>query len=144
MRSFSLLFFFSLSPRQTFPLQGEYDAWQIVADLGIIENKSLPMPPAAPAQAALVNEYGANFTAIVHANLLSSPQHSIFLDSCFHHCGGWGDYPVGSTKITQPFAMKEWYDAIGQGTLPKPNEQKTWIQGKPYPCLECCTTTTEV
>ena len=87
----------------TFPLQGEYDAWQVVADLGIIENGSMP---TTPVQVALINEYGTNFTAVVHANLLSQPQHSIFLDSCLHHCGGWGSYPVGN--ITQPFAMKEW------------------------------------
>jgi len=121
----------------TFALQGEYDSWQVLADLGIVGGQMMPNQ-TTPAQVALVNEYGVNFTAIVHANLLSSPQHSIFLDSCFHHCGGWGEYPVGPDEVTQPFAMQEWYDAIGKGALSKPNEQKTWIQGKPFPCLECC------
>ena len=117
----------------TFPLQGEYDAWQVVADLGIIENGSMPVDPA---QAELVNEYGVNFTAVVRANLLrSGTQHSIFLDSCFHHCGGWGQYHAGPQNMTQPFAMKEWYGALGSGQA---NEQKTYIQGQPYPCTSCC------
>jgi len=115
----------------TFPLQSEYDAWQIIADLGIRGNTTVP------AAVALVNAYGANFTAVVHANLLSQPQHSIFLDSCDHHCGGWGDYHAGPDNTTQPFAMKEWYDAIGSDAA-APHEQKTWIQGKPYPCADCC------
>lgn len=120
----------------TFPLQSEYDAWQVVADLGVIENGSMPVEPM---QAALVNEYGANFTAVVHANLLSRPQHSIFLDSCFHHCGGWGNYHAGPDNTTQPFAMKEWYEALDSGApVAEPNTQKTWIQGKPYPCDACC------
>ena len=89
----------------TFPLQSEYDAWQIEADLGI---KGAPVNRSSPAVIALVNAYGANFTAVVHANLLSQPQHSIFLDSCEHHCGGWGAYHAGPDNTTQPFAMKEW------------------------------------
>jgi hypothetical protein len=124
----------------TFPLQGEYDAWQIEADLGI-HNADRSMP-VFPNQTMLINEYGANFTAIVHANLLSrNPKHSIFLDSCFHHCGGWGSYHAGPTNATQPFAMKEWYDTMDgsdPSTTSRPNEQKTWIQGKQYPCLDCC------
>jgi O-palmitoleoyl-L-serine hydrolase len=118
----------------TFPLQGEYDAWQVIADLGIA-GKGMPRDPA---QVALINEYGVNFTAVVKANLLNQPQHSIFLDSCFHHCGGWGDYHAGPDNITQPFAMKEWYEAMDSGVLAEPGTQKTWIQGKPYPCQECC------
>ena len=67
----------------TFPLQSEYDAWQIIADLGVSNaNRTMPI---APEFLPLINEYGANFTAVVHKNLLSQPQHSIFLDSCYHH-----------------------------------------------------------
>ena len=76
--------------------------------------------PVSAAQSALINEYGKNLTAIVHANLLSQPQHSIFLDSCYHHCGGWGSYHVGNT--TQPFAMKEWYDAVDSRDFPDPSD----------------------
>eukprot|EP01052_Picozoa_sp_SAG31_P008464 SAG31_NODE_429_length_15801_cov_6.878551_3_plen_422_part_00 len=116
----------------TFPLQSEYDAWQVIADLGVLEmNNTMPIDPA---KVQLVNEYGRNFTAIVKRNLLSQPQHGIFLDSCFHHCGGWGSYRAGPQNVTQPMAMKEWYDAIGSET----HDQKAWIQGRPYPCLECC------
>jgi hypothetical protein len=39
----------------TFPLQGQYDAWQVTADLGI-SNKDRTMP-VAPAQTVLINEY---------------------------------------------------------------------------------------
>ena len=60
----------------TFPLQSEYDAWQVIADLGVIEVKQGTMP-VTPAKVALVNEYGVNFTAVVRANLLNQPQHSV-------------------------------------------------------------------
>ena len=57
-------------------LQSEYDAWQVIADLGVIEVKQGTMP-VTPAKVALVNEYGVNFTAVVRANLLNQPQHSV-------------------------------------------------------------------
>jgi hypothetical protein len=32
---------------------------------------------------------------LVHTNLLTpNPKHGIFLDSCLHHCGGWGSYEI--------------------------------------------------
>jgi hypothetical protein len=119
----------------TFPLQSEYDAWQVIADLGVIEvNNTMPVTPA---KVALINEYGMNFTAVVRSNLLNQPQHSIFLDSCFHHCGGWDAYRAGPKNITQALAMKEWYEAIGTNSL-RDGKQPVWIQDKAYPCLECC------
>lgn len=120
----------------TFPLQGVFDSWQVVADLGIIETSK--DPPSGPVQEALINQYGVNFTNVVRSNLLNQPQHSIFLDSCFHHCGGWDSYRAGPDNITQSFAMKEWYESLDSGVSPAPGEQKTWIQGKTYPCVECC------
>lgn len=99
----------------TFPLQSEYDSWQTANDLGSKD-------------AGLINQYGANLTALVHQNLLNQPQHGIFLDSCHHHCGGWGQYHQGN--FTQPTAMQMWYNSAGT--------QRAWIQGQPYPCESCC------
>jgi hypothetical protein len=58
----------------TFPLQAQYDSWQIGNDLGTTD-------PAA------INAWGKRLTGLVETNLLSQPQHGIFLDSCEHHCG---------------------------------------------------------
>ena len=60
----------------TWPLQSEYDSWQTGNVMGNGD---------APTQ----NEFGVNLTTIVQAQLLSQPQHGVFLDSCHHHCGAW-------------------------------------------------------
>ena len=42
---------------------------------------------------------------------------------------GWG---CGVSALTR-------YDAVeSRAIAAAPNEQKTWIQGEPYPCLGCC------
>jgi len=119
----------------TFPLQSEYDQWQSLAVLGILKNSTQKIPDS-PQQEALINEFGKNMTAVVRANLLTKPQHSIFLDSCYHHCGGWGHYHAGPGNQTQPSAMLEWYN--GLDTLDSATPAKTWMQGKQYPCPSCC------
>jgi len=102
-----------------FPLQAEYDSWQMIGDLGVNET----LPESYP----VVNAWGANLTALIHTNLLAvNPGHGVFLDSCLHHCGGWGDYTIDG--MVQGPAFQQWYNT-GKGIH---------IQGKPYPCLECC------
>jgi hypothetical protein len=115
-------------------IQCELCAWQLGADLGVPTNLR-----KNSTFISIINEYGTNLTAIVEHNLLNQPQHSIFLDSCEHHCGGWGSYHAGPENTTQPLAMKEWYEAMdGEATGADSREQKTWVQGKPYPCDSCC------
>ena len=63
-----------------------------------------------------------------------------FVDSCYHHCGGWADFAEieswqdasGATvNITASVAFAQWR------TSPKSN---LWTQPTPYPCLgtTCC------
>jgi len=98
----------------TFPLQSEYDSWQTSNDLG-------------SSDAALINTYGQNLSTLVAVNLLSQKQHGIFLDSCHHHCGEWGSITISGDN--QAAALSKWYTGGGQ---------KSWIQGKAYPCDACC------
>lgn len=76
----------------------------------------------------VINAWGAKLTELVQTNLLkANPAHGIFLDSCLHHCGGWGDYKING--MVQGPAFEQWYNG-GSGVF---------IQGKPYPCTACCT-----
>jgi len=102
----------------TFPLQSEYDTWQQsnVAGGGID-----------------MNDFGKNLTALVKSQLLSRPQHGIFLESCSHHCGSWNGPIVDGT--TSSVALEEWYNK-GSAAL---NNKGFFYQGKAYPCKSCCT-----
>eukprot|EP01012_Entosiphon_sulcatum_P023990 TRINITY_DN2914_c0_g1_i1.p1 TRINITY_DN2914_c0_g1~~TRINITY_DN2914_c0_g1_i1.p1 ORF type:complete len:389 (+),score=58.84 TRINITY_DN2914_c0_g1_i1:27-1169(+) len=98
----------------TFPLQSVYDSWQVNNDLD-------SQDPAT------INEWGANLTKLIHTNLLNQPQHSVFLDSCLHHCGGWDNIRINGDL--QAVGFQKWYE--GQVRSP-------YIQGKPYKCDACC------
>ena len=75
-----------------------------------------------------INAWGKKLTELVHTKLLTpNSKHGIFLDSCLHHCGGWGSYEING--MVQAPAFQKWYDG-GKGIN---------IQGKPYPCASCCT-----
>lgn len=105
----------------TFPLQGQYDSWQIGCDL------------FDKTDAVKINAYGKNLTDIVERNLLgTNAEHGIFLDSCNHHCGGWGLYDVNGKN--QAIAFQEWYE---KGAKALPNKGY-YAQRKPYPCTDCC------
>lgn len=94
-------------------------------DLGIATNDPKLYPT--------INEWGANLTALVHSNLLGpNPAHGIFLDSCLHHCGGWGSYTIDG--MVQGPAFEKWYET-GTGGV--------HIQGKAFPCTTCCTAAPE-
>lgn len=100
----------------TFPLQSAYDSWQCPNDLGSNDP-------------TLINQWGANLTRLVQQNLLIPGQgrHSVFLDSCYHHCGEWGSIRINGD--TQPIAFQKWYE--GQ-------QKQPYIQNKPYKCDACC------
>eukprot|EP01048_Picozoa_sp_COSAG05_P013342 COSAG05_NODE_1412_length_4957_cov_50.130918_3_plen_170_part_00 len=103
-----------------FPLQGEYDSWQMCCDAGL-ETKDSKTD-------AQINAWGAKLTALIHSNLLGpNDKHGIFLDSCLHHCGGWGSYTIDG--MTQGPAFQKWYET-GTGGV--------HLQGKTYPCASCC------
>jgi hypothetical protein len=97
----------------TFPLQPEYDSWQIDNDL----NSHDPVK---------INQYGAILTTLMKLNLLNRPQHGVFLDSCEHHCGGWGSIKIDGENQAQAF--QNFYEG----------RKKVYIQGKDYPCTPCC------
>lgn len=107
----------------TFALQGAYDSWQLDCDL-----KSNPRDTTA------VNAWGRNLTTLVEQNLLgTNKKHGVFLDSCEHHCGGWGQYYVNGKSQAQAF--QEWYE---KGSKDLPNKGY-YTQAQEYPCTDCCT-----
>lgn len=103
----------------TFPLQSQYDSWQTGNVMG---NSNV----------STQNEFGKNLTAIVQSQLLSQPQHGVFLDSCFHHCGVWNGPVIDNMKSS--IALQEWYNK-GSSALPN---KGFFNQAKTYPCTECC------
>jgi len=97
-----------------FPLQSEYDSWQVGNILGSKDT-------------AAVNNYGALLTSLFKKNVLDPhSQNSVMLDSCYHHCGEWNAIHIDG--LTQAQAFKAWYEG----------NNKQWIQGQPYPCNSCC------
>eukprot|EP00052_Salpingoeca_macrocollata_P021749 m.187067 g.187067 ORF g.187067 m.187067 type:complete len:401 (-) comp21615_c0_seq2:1536-2738(-) len=104
-----------------FPLQAAYDSWQIPNDLGVTSSDTTE-----------INTWGKNLTNLVMANLLKQPQHGIFLDSCYHHCGEWGNIRIDG--LVQATAFQEWYDKGSEGLANK----GFFNQNKAYPCAECC------
>merc|ERR1712072_911426 len=89
-----------------------------------------PDPGTTPA--ATQNVFGKNLTALVRSELLSQPQHGVFLDSCHHHCGAWNGPVIDGTK--SGVALQEWYN---KGSPALPNKG-FFNQGKPFPCDACC------
>jgi hypothetical protein len=99
-----------------FPLQAEYDSWQIGNDLGV-----------PTSNVATINEWGKNLTTIFQQTVLNRPQNSAFLDSCLHHCGEWQSIRIDGTLSAQAF--QQWYEGTSSAR---------YIQGKPYECADCC------
>jgi len=95
-----------------FPLNSEYDAWQTDNVLGSKD----------PGQ---INQFGALITDRFTKSVLANPRNGGFLDSCFHHCGGWSPVIDGQKPAT---VFSRWYGG-GNGVL---------LSQKPYPCPSCC------
>merc|ERR1712046_60011 len=108
---------------RAFALQSEYDSDQ------------MRWAAIDAANAVRINEWGKHITALVRENLLGShacSEHGVFLDSCFHHCWGWGNFYVGS--VNQPQAFQEWYVKGSKGM----QNRGVFRQAKAYPCSSCC------
>jgi hypothetical protein len=96
-----------------FPLQSEFDSWQIGNILG---SKNIDD----------VNEYGKLLTqrfSVVTAKAMDG----CWLDSCYHHCYDWDSIRIDG-QLSGP-AFSDWYNGASKGQF---------IQGKPYPCDACC------
>jgi hypothetical protein len=104
----------------TFSLQATYDAWQIPNDLRVPLNDTVD-----------INAWGAGLEVKMNLSLASNPEHGVFWDSCYHHCGEWGSITIDGQQ--QGAALVEWYNGIGV-----PGSKKMWRQGKTYPCPACC------
>lgn len=77
-----------------------------------------------------VNACG-NYIRGLMKQTLAAPS-GVFLDSCQHHCGEWGQIHIDN--ITSPFAVQTWYTK-GASALPNNGYMD---QGQPYPCSSCC------
>jgi len=99
-----------------FPLQSRFDAWQIPYILG----SNNP---------TLISEFGRNLTSQVFNMLLPYPRAGVWLDSCEHHCGGWGPIVIDGDNMATAFAT--FYSSIGNG-------RRIWFQDSAYPCTQCC------
>ena len=70
-------------------------------------------------------------TALLLSNLLNRPQNGAFVDSCYHHCGGWDKYQVDG--VTEAKAFDLWYTG-GSAALPKAGRL---IDNSSFPCASC-------
>eukprot|EP01125_Pyxidicula_operculata_P004666 TRINITY_DN1753_c0_g1_i1.p1 TRINITY_DN1753_c0_g1~~TRINITY_DN1753_c0_g1_i1.p1 ORF type:complete len:253 (-),score=42.74 TRINITY_DN1753_c0_g1_i1:36-794(-) len=96
-----------------FPLQSEYDSWQIAYDL---DSKD----------PVVINKYGLSLRSLVADTILNRPQNSIWLHSCADHCGGWGNIHIDGESMATAF--QKWYEG----------SDHKYFQGKDYPCTACC------
>ena len=105
----------SFNKAQLFARQSTYDSWQTDNVLDSTD-------------AAAINAFGANLTKLIEGSLLTQNQHAVFLDSCHHHCGLWDHICIDNEIMHDAFWG--WYN--GSST------KNRWIQGKVYPCVDCC------
>jgi hypothetical protein len=92
----------------TFPLQSQYDEWQIMADLGI-RNKDGSMP-VAPAQTVLINEH-------VNTQLRARPRaFFVFFNTLPRMCTITHTYPVSPYSMNHPM-LGEFSHCAGRDAL---------------------------
>jgi len=96
-----------------FPLQSQYDAWQVDNILGTRD-------------ATAVNNFGQLMESRFKAGVMWNPKNGCFFDSCFHHCGEWDSIIIDNTNSGNAF--NTWYNG-GKGD---------YFQDKVYPCNNCC------
>ena len=104
-----------------FALQSTYDAYQIpvIAHL-------------APKDTAAINAYGVELEKRLNASYLATgAQHAVFLDSCYHHVGEWGNISIDGQ--VQAAALTAFYNSVGIS-----GAKQLWRQGRAYPCTACC------
>jgi len=96
-----------------FPLQSEYDSWQVANILGSKVRSD-------------INKFGQTLVNRLVNSILKNPKSGVFLDSCYHHCGEWDSIIIDGANSGAGF--EKWYRS-GRGT---------YTQNKPYPCDACC------
>eukprot|EP01124_Arcella_intermedia_P010495 TRINITY_DN1699_c0_g1_i1.p1 TRINITY_DN1699_c0_g1~~TRINITY_DN1699_c0_g1_i1.p1 ORF type:complete len:359 (+),score=55.83 TRINITY_DN1699_c0_g1_i1:27-1103(+) len=96
-----------------FPLQSQYDAWQIQNLLGTVDP-------------AVVNPYGGLVKDAFKSAVLGKGENGCFMDSCYHHCQMWDSIRIDGVLSGEAFY--NWYNK-GVGTF---------IQDKTFPCDACC------
>jgi len=97
-----------------FPLQSEYDSWQVQNILGSNNVEA-------------VNTFGTLLTDRLKNSVLNNQKNGCFLDSCFHHCGNWNSIFIDKTLSSD--AVEEWYLGATIGVF---------VQDQKYPCDSCC------
>jgi hypothetical protein len=75
-----------------------------------------------------INNYGLMFKERFNSVVLNKNRNGIFLDSCYHHCGGWNDIIINNTNVSIAFQM--FYNS-NQTT-------KEYIQNESHLCEKCC------
>jgi len=96
-----------------FPLQSQFDAWQLQNILGSSDPNT-------------VNQFGQALETRFKSTVLKNPKSGCFLDSCVHHCGSWNSILINNVDSGQ--ALKNWYEGqTGQ-----------YFQDRKYPCDPCC------
>jgi len=96
-----------------FPLQSQYDTWQIQNVLGSNNVDA-------------INAFGKLFEARFKTGVLWNANNGCFLDSCAHHCGYWNSITIDNTNAGNAF--RNWYTG----------QKGQYFQGKVYPCNACC------
>jgi hypothetical protein len=124
---YKCLFAYHLIPFMKTPflaLNSEYDATMgngQCGHSGIIFNWN---------NASSVNACGAYISGLFKT--LAVAPSAVFLDSCYHHCGEWGQIHIDN--LSSPYALQLWYEK-GAGALPNNGYM---LQGQTYPCTSCC------
>merc|ERR1712032_1158584 len=97
-----------------------------------------------------VNALGANMTRAITDALVAPTagckRHGVFLDSCFRHCQ-FGVHPVWMPPVVDGLApmqaVDEWHRSVWGSesksrTHMYTHMRRLWVQGRAYPCKECC------
>lgn len=91
----------------------------------------LSLPIAIPALISLRCLLWRQRTTLIKSSVLNRPGNAVFLDACYHHCGGWNMYTVDGWTESKAFAA--WY-AGGSGAVPMDGRL---IDSSAYPCKTC-------
>ena len=108
----------------TFVLNSQYDSYQAQCLLG-----------TGTENAALLNEWGRNFTRILTESFLSRSDnmYGAYIDGCYRHSGlkFWAGLNIDG--FTQATAFAQFYKGLGE-----PDNRRLWYQNVTFPCEACC------